>query len=556
MTASAAPEIDNTGAFTHRQILVIYSGLMIGMLLAALDQTVVSTALPTIVGDLGGLNHLSWVVTSYMLASTTTTPLFGKLGDLYGRKRLFQIAIVVFLAGSVLAGTSQSMLMLIGFRAVQGVGAGGIMALAMAIIGDVVSPRERGRYQGYTMAVFSLSSICGPAIGGLLTTDLSWRWCFYVNLPLGALALVVTSAVLDLPFQKIKRSIDYAGSALLVAGITALLLVTVWGGTEYRWTSPTILGLIAGGGILLLLFVAQESRAAEPVLPLRLFRDPIFDVTNIAGFLVGAAMFGATVYMPLFLQLVTGLSPTLSGVLILPLMGGMMVSSVATGRMITRTGRYKVFPLVGGTIMPIGLYLLSLLTEKTPRLESSAFMAVLGVGMGMIMPVLIVAIQNAVPRRDLGTATSANAFFRSMGGSFGVAVFGAIMNARLAYWFPKLVPAAAHAKVSAAAVAFSPAAVHRLPAPLRDGIIAAFAHSLHSVFLWAAPVAALALPVLVFLKEIPLRTEAHMGATSAVAEVEFVAMDDSRGPEATVAPPAGQDASVPTKTPGPAVQGV
>jgi EmrB/QacA subfamily drug resistance transporter len=508
-------------AFTHRQIQVIYGGLMLGMLLAALDQTIVATALPTIVGDLGGLNHLSWVVTSYLLASTTTTPLFGKLGDLYGRKIVFQVAIVVFLVGSTLAGLSQTIVQLIAFRAVQGIGAGGILALAMAVVGDVVSPRDRGRYQGYTMAVFALSSVAGPAIGGFLTQDLSWRWCFYVNIPIGIVALGVTSVVLDLPFRRVPRSIDYKGSALLVGGVTALLLVTVWGGGAYPWTSPQIIGLAAAGVALLAVFLAQEGRAPEPVLPLRLFRISVFNVTNAAGFLVGLALFGATVYVPLLLQLVSGVSPTLSGLLILPMMVGLTVSSITTGRLISRTGRYKLWPLIGATVMPIGLFLLSTLTATTPQWKTSAFMTVVGLGIGSIFPVLIVAVQNAAEQRDLGTATSANAFFRSMGGSFGVAVFGAVLNSRLKFWVPRLVPHGAG--VSSTSVAFSPAAVHRLPAPIRDGIIQAFSHSLHTVFLWSVPIAALALPILFMLKELPLRTGAYIGvaasAGAAVGEV-------------------------------------
>ncbi|HEX5267195.1 MAG TPA: MDR family MFS transporter, partial [Acidimicrobiales bacterium] len=501
--------------FSHRRIMIIYSGLMLGMLLAALDQTIISTALPTIVGDLGGLNHLSWVVTSYLVTSTCSTLLWGKLGDLYGRKVVFQAAIVIFLIGSALSGLSNTMIMLIVFRGVQGLGAGGLMALTFAIIGDILSPRQRGRYQGYMMAVFSLASVAGPALGGWLTQSYSWRWCFYVNVPVGIIALVVTSTVLNLPFRKVRHKVDYGGAALQVGAVGTILLVTVWGGVSYGWTSPQILGLILLGALLVVLFLLQERRAEEPVLPLRLFRNSVFNCTNVAGFLAGMAMFGGTVYMPLFLQLVSGVSPVLSGLLVLPMMLGVTFSSITTGRLITRTGRYKRWPIIGSILMPTGMYLLSFMTAATPRWQAGLFMMVLGLGMGMIMPVLIVAIQNATRQEDLGTATSSNTFFRSMGSSFGVAVFGTIMNARLKFWFPKLVPNLGHLNLSATSVAFSPTAVHKLPAPVRNGIVTAFAHSLHTVFLWAAPIALLTLPAILLMKELPLRTEAYISDAEA-----------------------------------------
>ncbi|HET6812288.1 MAG TPA: MDR family MFS transporter [Acidimicrobiales bacterium] len=501
--------------FSHRRIMIIYSGLMLGMLLAALDQTIISTALPTIVGDLGGLNHLSWVVTSYLVTSTCSTLLWGKLGDLYGRKIVFQSAIVIFLVGSALSGLSHTMIELIIFRGVQGLGAGGLMALTFAIIGDILSPRQRGRYQGYMMAVFSLASVAGPALGGWLTQSYSWRWCFYVNVPVGVVALLVTSATLNLPFRRVRHKVDYSGAALQVGAVGTILLVTVWGGVSYKWISPQILGLIAVGLVLVGLFLLQERRAQEPVLPLRLFRNSVFNCTNVAGFLAGMAMFGGTVYMPLFLQLVSGVSPVLSGLLVLPMMLGVTASSITTGRLITRTGRYKRWPIIGSVLMPTGMYLLSFMTATTPRWQAGLFMMVLGLGMGMIMPVLIVAIQNATRQEDLGTATSSNTFFRSMGSSFGVAVFGTIMNARLKFWFPRLVPNLGHLNLSATSVAFSPTAVHKLPAPVRNGIVTAFSHSLHTVFLWAAPIALLTLPAILLMKELPLRTEAYISDAEA-----------------------------------------
>lgn len=516
-TTSTPADIEHAEAerphLSHRQIQIIYSGLMLGMLLAALDQTIVATALPTIVGDLGGLNHLSWVVTAYLLASTSSTPLYGKLGDLFGRKIVFQTAILIFLVGSMLSGRSHTMSELIAFRAIQGLGAGGIMSLSMAITGDILSPRERGKYQAYGMSVFSLASVAGPALGGLFTQHLSWRWCFYVNIPLGIIALVVTTTVLRLPFRRVPHKIDFLGAGLLVAGVTSILLGTVWGGRQYAWTSTHTVGAFAGGVVLLLLFAAQEQRAVEPILPLRLFKNSVFRTTSAAGFLCGMALFGTTVYLPLFLQLVTGAGPTQSGLLLVPQMIGMMGGGILVGRAVTRTGKYKIYPVVGSLILPTGIFLLSRMTTTTPHLMSSLFMLITGTGMGMVMPVTLTAVQNAVPQTDLGVATSSSIFFRSMGASFGVAVFGAIMNARLAYWFPHFVKSTGKLHISVTSVAFSPARVYQLPLALRNGIIQAFAHALHVVFLCAAPVALLTFPVLLTLKQLPLRSSAYVSST-------------------------------------------
>jgi EmrB/QacA subfamily drug resistance transporter len=522
-TTAARPEAalvgdDDRPRLTHRQIQIIYSGLMLGMMLAALDQTIVATALPTIVGDLGGLNHLSWVVTAYLLASTSSTPLYGKLGDLFGRKIVFQSAICIFLCGSMLSGISHSMTELIACRAIQGLGAGGIMSLSMAITGDILSPRDRGKYQAYGTSVFSIASVAGPAIGGLFTQHLSWRWCFYVNIPLGIIALVVTTVVLRLPFRRVEHKIDFLGAGLLVAGVTAILLGTVWGGTEYPWSSWQIFGVFGAGLGLLALFAAQEKRAAEPILPLRLFKNSVFRTTSAAGFLVGMALFGTTVYLPLFLQLVTGAGPTLSGLLLVPQMIGVMGGGVFVGRAVTRTGKYKIYPLIGTLLLPTGIFLLSTMTTTTPHLYSSLFMLITGTGMGMVMPVTLTAVQNAVPQADLGVATSSSVFFRSMGASFGVAIFGAVMNARLRYWFPHFVHSTGHLKISVTSVAYSPAAVYKLPPAIRNGIIQAFGHSLHVVFLCAAPVALLTFPIILLLKQLPLRSNAYVGSTAAMAE--------------------------------------
>jgi EmrB/QacA subfamily drug resistance transporter len=491
-----------TGRLSHRQLQLVFAGLMSGVLLAALDQTIVATALPTIVGDLGGLAHLSWVVTAYLLASTASTPLYGKISDLYGRKTVFQAAIVIFLVGSALSGLAQTMGQLIAFRAVQGLGAGGLMALAIAIVGDVVSPRERGRYQGYIGAVFALASVAGPLLGGFLVDHLSWRWAFYVNLPVGVAALAVTSAALDLPFRRAAHAIDYLGAALLVAGVTCVLLVTVWGGDRYSWGSPTMLGLAGAGVLLLAAFAIQEHRAAEPVLPPRLFRDPVFRVATAALFLIGVAMFGAIVFLPLFLQVVVGASATSSGLLLLPLMGGIVTSSVVVGRVISRTGRYKWYPVAGTALMTVAMGLLATMDAGTGRTVASWYVALLGVGLGTVMPVMILAVQNAVEQRDLGTATSAATFSRSMGGSFGVALFGAILAGRLASRLPG---------VDAEALQASPSQLHALPPAARQAVVEAVASSLHMVFLAAIPVALGAFLVVLFLRERPLRESAHIG---------------------------------------------
>lgn len=491
----------------RRGILLVYSGLMLGMLLAALDQTIVATALPTIVGDLGGLNHLSWVVTAYILASTISTPLYGKLGDLHGRKRLFQLAIVIFLVGSALCGISQDMAELIGFRALQGLGAGGLMVGALAIIGDIVPPRERGRYQGYMGGVFAVASVVGPLIGGFFVDNLSWRWVFYVNLPVGVLALAVVAAVLPRTGVRRFHRIDLEGAALLAVGAGALTLGLTWGGTQYAWGSGPIVALFAAGAAALVLFGLQERRAAEPIIPPHLFANGIFDASAAMSFLVALAMFGAIVYLPLFLQVVHEVTPTGSGLRLLPLMAGVLTASILSGQAISRLGRYRPFPIVGSAVMSGGMWLLSRIGVHTSYLSLAAAMAVLGIGMGLVMPVLVLAVQNAVDPRDLGVATSSTTFFRSIGGSFGVAIFGAIFANRLAYWLPRELPerAALHAGAASTLLHSSPARLRALPPGVHDGLVAAFADSLHAVFLWAVPFGVLAFLVSLALREVPLR---------------------------------------------------
>ena len=500
----------------HHRILVILGALMLGMFLAALDQTIVATALPTIAGDLHGLNHLSWVVTAYLLTSTISTPLWGKLGDLYGRKKLFQAAIVIFLVGSALSGLSRDMLQLIGFRALQGIGAGGLMVGAQAIIGDLVSPRQRGRYMGYFGAVFGLSSVIGPLAGGFITQHLSWRWVFYINLPIGVVALAVIAVVLHLPRHRTHHTIDFLGTALLAAGVTAIILLTTWGGTTYAWGSAPIISLAVAAVVFVALFCWAELRAAEPIIPLGLFRISVFSVSNSIGFLVGFVMFGAIIYIPLYLQTVHAATPTSSGLQLLPLVCGMLVTFTISGRLVTKWGRYKIFPVLGTALMSVGLFLLSLLTPSTPLIISSIYMVVVGAGIGLVMQVLVVAVQNAVPQRQLGTATSSSTFFRSIGGAFGVAVFGAIFINRLAVNLPKYLPPAALRAVHGSNISASPAQLDALPPAIHHGYVLAFSESLHVVFLIGVPVALLAFALTWFLKDLPLRGHAYLAADDAM----------------------------------------
>jgi EmrB/QacA subfamily drug resistance transporter len=500
----------------NRALYPVFGALMLGMLLAALDQTIVSTALPTIVGDLGGVNHLSWVVTSYLLASTVSTPLYGKLGDMYGRKALFQFAIVIFLIGSALSGASQSMTELVLFRGLQGLGAGGLMVGAQAIIGDLVPPRDRGRYMGLIGSVFAFASVVGPLLGGFFVDTLSWRWVFYVNLPLGAFALAVTASRLKLPSrERSQHRVDYLGAALLTGGATCLILLTTWGGNQYPWGSSTIIGLGLAGVALLVLFILQERRAEEPLIPLSLFRSGPFSVVNGVAFLVGLAMFGALTFLPLFLQIVDGATPTGSGLLLLPLMAGLLAASIISGRLITRIGRYKVFPVLGTGVMTAGMYLLSRLDVSTTRVESSLYMLVIGVGIGTVMPVLVLVAQNAAPPRDMGAATSTATFSRSIGGSVGVAVFGAIFSSRLSDELPQLLPQGGLRGLDSHSLLGSPGVIKSLPAAVKEPLLHAFANSLHTVFIAGMFLSGLAFLLTLALKEVPLRTGRAAPATPA-----------------------------------------
>ena len=500
-----------------RRILLIILGLLMGMLLASLDQTIVATALPTIVGDLGGLSQLSWVVTAYLLATTASTPLWGKLGDLYGRKLLFQFAIVLFLIGSALSGLSQNMAELIAFRALQGLGGGGLIVTAQAIVADVVSPRELGRYQGIFGAVFGVTSVVGPLLGGFLVDTLSWHWVFYINLPLGAIALVVTAIVLPASQQHGSVSVDYLGAVLVAGSATSLVLLTSLGGDTYPWISAPSVLLALLAVALVIAFVLAEQLAPEPVLPLRLFRDSVFSVTSAIGFVVGFAMFGAITYLPLYLQVVKGVSATSSGLRLLPMMAGLLLTSTLSGQLITRWGRYKMFPIVGTAVFSLGLLLLSRMDEHTSILTSSVDMLFLGLGLGLVMQVLVIAVQNAVAYRDLGVATSGATFFRSIGSSFGVAVFGAIFANALA----ANLRAVGIITRTSGAVGGNPAAIQRLPPSARDAYVHAYAISLQPVFLIAAVIGVAAFALTWFLREAPLRataTATNLGAAHAMPQ--------------------------------------
>ncbi|MEV5439914.1 MFS transporter [Streptomyces sp. NPDC052682] len=498
-----APAAGPAAGPSPRRVRWVVLGLMPALLLAALEQMIVATALPKIVGELHGLDRMSWAITAYLLTSTVALPVYGKLGDLLGRKGVFQFAMVVFVAGSALAGRAQTMDQLIACRALQGVGAGGLLIGVQTIIADLVPARRRGRYMGLIGAAFGLASVAGPLLGGFFTDHLSWRWCFYVNVPFGLLSLAVVAVVLELPKPAAKPRFDVLGSLLLAAASTCLVLLTSWGGTAYAWDSRVVLGLGAGAALATVLFLLAERFAAEPLIPLRLFKDPVFVVTGLVGLVTGVALFGAASYLPTYLQMADGASATESGLLMLPMMGGIVGASVLSGQLISHTGRYKLHPILGAALSVLGMWLLSRLEPGTPRLHSGIWMAVLGAGIGLVMPVLVLAVQNSVRPADLGTATSAGNYFRQIGGSVGAALFGALLADRLARALPEHLPQGAGAAPPDLA-SITPQRLHALPPALRDGYIQAYADVMPRIFLALVPVLALGLLLAFFLKEKPL----------------------------------------------------
>lgn len=508
-TAGKAPEDKRTEEEqprSPREIRLVMIGLVVTMLLAMLDNLIVGTAMPTIVGDLGGAEHLSWVVTAYTLATAASTPIWGKLGDLYGRKGTFLTSIVIFLVGSALSGLSQTMNELIGFRALQGLGAGGLMVGVMSIMGALVPPRERGKYQGLFAAVMALATIGGPLVGGFITDHLSWHWTFYINLPLGVVALAVVTVTLKLPKVRSTARIDYLGALLLTTGIVSLTLITTWGGQQYAWGSKHIIGLAVLAVAALIAFCYVEQRVEEPMLPLSLFKNLNFTMVSIIGFIVGFVMFGSTVFLPLYQQIVQGASATNSGLLLMPMMLGMLVISLVVGQTVTRTGKYKIFPIIGTVVMTAGMFLLSTMGTETSSLTSACWMVVLGAGMGFLMQITMLLAQNSVELKDMGVASSTATLFRTIGGSFGVALFGALFNNRVADTMKERLGDQAGAGGGVKDPSqVSPAVLRTLKPEVQDAYHHAVANGMHTVFLWGAGVAIIALAAAVFIRQVPLR---------------------------------------------------
>jgi EmrB/QacA subfamily drug resistance transporter len=504
---------------SHRQIMIILPGLLLAMMLAMLDQLVVGTALPRIVGELGGVAHLSWVVTAYTLASTVTTPFYGKLGDMYGRKNFFMFAIVIFLAGSALSGLSTSMAQLITFRAIQGLGAGGLMVGAMATIGEIVPPRERGKYMSYFMAVMMLSTIGGPLLGGWITEAISWRWIFYINLPIGGAALVYLFFMMHLPKRRVEHRIDYWGGILLGVVSTAIILIATWGGTQYSWGSAEVVGLAALAVAATVAFIMVERRAAEPMLPLHVFKIGNFTYSMVITFFVGLGLFGVMTFIPLFQQTVQGATPTVSGLLLTPMMVGSMVTSIVAGQLVSKTGKYRIFPILGGLVMGVGMFLLSRLGVGTSRFETGIDFVVLGLGMGLLMQMVSLISQNAVELRDIGVASSARMFFQQIGGSLGVAAFGALFAHKLNSY----ISSAGASGFRAQGGNFDPAQIASFPPAQREVIFHAIAHGVQSVFVFGIPASVVIFVFALFIKQVPLRGRAPDANKPAAPEPELIA---------------------------------
>ncbi|MFF2557685.1 MDR family MFS transporter [Nocardia sp. NPDC058058] len=521
-SVAVAPSVPQP--LSRARINVIFGTVVLGMLMAALDSTIVATALPTIVADLGGSGHMAWVVTAYLVAEAIATALAGKFGDLFGRKLIFQLSGAIFILGSIVAGMAHGMDLLIIARAVQGLGAGGLMVTSMALIADVIPLRERGQYQGALGAVFGVTTVVGPTLGGLFTDHLSWRWCFYVNVPIAIIMILVAARTIPVVRNAVKPIVDYLGIALIAIGVTCLILGLEWGGQEYAWGSAMIIGLFAAAVLALAAFVAVELRAEEPMLPMRLFRSNVFTVCSILSFIVGFAMLGAMTYLPAFLQYVKGVSATASGVQTLPLVVGLFGTSILSGTIVGRTGRYKFFPIAGTAVMALGLFLMSTMDSGTSFWLQSLYMLILGLGIGLAMQVLTIAVQNSVPYSDLGTATSGVTFFRTIGSAFGTTVFGTLYSNQLG---PHLTSALMEAKVPPE-VAQNPQALRALPPEQAMPIIDAYATSIDYVFRWVVPVAVLGFLIAWFLKEVPLR-DSSRGQAGDVGEGFAVPDSPDRG---------------------------
>jgi EmrB/QacA subfamily drug resistance transporter len=513
----------DSGFLSHREIMIALPGLLLAILLSMLDQLVVGTALPRIVGDLGGVSHLSWVVTAYTLTSTITTPFYGKLGDMYGRKKLFIFSIVVFLAGSALSGLSASMAQLIMFRALQGLGAGGLMVSAMAVIGEIVPPRERGKYMSYMMVVMMLATVGGPLVGGWITESISWRWIFYINLPVGGAALVYMITTLKLPRRRVEHRVDYLGGGLLAIIATAIILIATWGGTEYSWGSAEVTGLMAATVVALAAFLYVESRAQEPMMPLHVFANRNFSLSMVLVFFVGLGLFGAMTFLPLYQQTVQGASPIVSGLLLTPLMAGSMVTSVLSGQLVTKTGKYRLYPVLGGAIMAVAMFALTKLGTHTTMLQSSLYYVVLGLGMGFLMQMVSLIAQNSAELKDQGVASSARMFFQQIGGSLGVAAFGALFASRLDSFMAAASAGRGGPRIAVSGGSLDPAQVTSLPPAVRQVVFGAISHGIDDVFWAVLPTAIAVFAVALFIKHVPLRGRGGPGEESAIHQTELAA---------------------------------